>query len=414
MYIDLTSHDQTGPLPLELKVFLERNFHALPPFSPLALDFCAELSKLFADDEDPDIAALGFWLRPAHLHEIKEAFKASKGSIRVSKGLAFHITASNVDTLFAYSWIVSLLVGNGNIVRLPTKQSKAIENIVRHINNVLEQSRYAGIADTTCLLRYAHQQSITAAISSKADIRILWGSNPTVEAIRTIPLNPYAKDIAFPDRFSYSAIAALPYQALDFEEKERLAKAFFRDAYGFDQHGCSSPRLIFWIGQAEDCNTAAKAFYNLLQEEIVRRKYQLPLSQVLQKKTVLNVLCANLPVQSVIQASNELTVVDIPARTPLSRLHPGGGLFYHVAMPELEELTRFASTQDQTLTYFGFHSASLERLVRHLNGIGPKRFIPIGEALHFSPIWDGMDLLLELTNCIAVELTYSSIKESGL
>lgn len=414
MHLDLTSHDGLGPMSQELMAFLDQNFHGLPPFSPLALDFCAQLSKVFSSDEDPDIAALGFWLRPAHIHELKEAFKASSRSIRLAKGLAFHITASNVDTLFTYSWIVSLLAGNGNIVRLPTKQSRAIECILGHILKMLEQKQFAEIGDMTCLIRYAHQETITAAISAKADIRIIWGSNPTVEAIRRIPLNPYGKDIAFPDRFSYAALSSEAYNAIDINEKERLAKAFFRDAYGFDQHGCSSPRLIFWIGGEDDCRKASEAFYKLLQAEIERRDYQLPLSDVLQKKTMLNVLCASLPVQSVLESGNALTVVALPARTPLSHRHPGGGLFFHLILPGLEDIVPFASTQDQTMTYYGFDSASIETLARHLNGRGPKRFVPIGEALHFSSIWDGLDLLLELSNCIAINIPFSSTKESGL
>lgn len=414
MYLDFTHYDENVAVPPELTAFLDSNFHRLPPFDPLLLDFCQKLSQKLIASPDPDLAALGFWLRPAHIQELRQYFitQTAKPSLYVSRGLAFHITASNVDTLFAYSWILSLLVGNGNVVRLPSKQSSAIEDILSHILKLLSQEQFTLIAQSTCLLRYAHQSKITTALSAYADIRIIWGSNETVESIRAIPLNPYAKEITFPDRFSYAVISADVFHKTNDKGKSDLAQAFFRDAYGFDQHGCSSPRLIFWVGHTDSTSAASMEFYRLLQLEITRRGYLIPLSDFLKKQTALYILCANLPIHAVNPISNELTIVALTQVSSVYHRHPGAGLFYQMMISKLDNLPNFVTSQDQTLTHYGFDPQIIEKLARHLNGRGPTRFVPVGEALRFSEIWDGYNLLQELTRCINVNTSsYSSMNE---
>lgn len=404
MYFDFTSYDNLTSAPRELLEFCQRDFHRHPPFDPLLLQFCQELSSIFSKDNDPDIASLGFWLRAAHIQELKTNFIASINvhTHKTSRGLAFHITASNVDTLFVYSWMLSLLAGNGNVIRVPTKQDSAIDSILSKILNCLNQKKFAPIAQTTCLLRYAHQTAITELLSTHADIRIIWGSNDTIKNIRNIPLNPYAKELAFPDRFSYSLIASQEYLHSDDSAKKILAQAFFRDAYGYDQHGCSSPRLLFWVGAPSQSRQAAADFFKYLQSECSRRNYQLPLSDFLHKQTAIYVLCSRIPIDEAQVISNELSVLTLKELPETARQHPGAGLFYQININDITELARFVSKQDQTLTYYGFDSSMIAKIVSLLNGKGPSRFVPIGQALLFSETWDGFSLLQELTRSIEV------------
>lgn len=407
MYLDLTHHEEQAAVPEELVSFCKQDFHRLAPFDSRLLDFCESLSKALSGHPDPDIAALGFWLRPAHIDELRQQFeKNDQSALRASRGLVFHISASNVDTLFAYSWMLSLLVGNGNVVRIPTKQSSAISDILEHINQLLERDEFAKIAQSTCLLRYGHQRVINELVSAHADMRVIWGSNDTINEIRTIPLSPYAKEIAFPDRFSYAVIEASTYVKSDHISKKQLAQAFFRDAYGFDQHGCSSPRLIFWVGKKQDAQEASTSFFEYLQNEINRRGYRVPLSDVLQKQTALYVLCTSSPIANVDVVSNELSVVSFDSFSVSSRRHPGAGLFFQVTIPDLTDIKALISTQDQTLTYYGFEAEDMKKLAIFLNGKGPSRLVPIGEALQFSSTWDGFDLFSELTRSIEISLAF--------
>lgn len=404
MYLDLRHYTPDTPLPERLNSFLAEDFHAISPFCPLLFDFCQSISQKLSAFDDPDIAALGFWLRAAHIHELHQRFNASSGNgrERVPRGLVFHVTASNVDTLFAYSWALALLCGNGNYVRLPSKQNKAIENILETIQNTLEMERFHRLDALNCFVHYGHQETITGKISAQADMRVLWGSNPTIHTIRQIPLNPYATEIAFPERFSYALIDTAHYLKLPPDKKRQLAQAFFRDVYGFDQNGCSSPRLIFWVGAAGFADAAAD-FSSCLQDEIRSRGYELPLSAFLNKQTQLYVAATALPVRAIAQPSNELTSVVLDHFHTACRHHPGGGLLYHVPLNQLAELGSFTAPQDQTAVYAGFDRHQLRAVVRELNGKGPSRFVPFGEALRFSADWDGHDLLHAFSKqCVCV------------
>jgi hypothetical protein len=56
----------------------------------------------------------------------------------------------------------------------------------------------------------------------------------------------------------------------------------------------------------------------------------------------------------------------------------------------------------QTLTYVGFESSEL---VGDLNGgamLGLERVVPNGRASEFSLLWDGYDLLSQMSKCVSV------------
>lgn len=371
------------------------------PFDPTLLEFGQHFSKILSAHSDPDLSALGFWLRPAQLNVLKSRFAKlnTQTIIRSPRGLVFHITASNVDTLFAYSWMISLLTGNNNIIRLPSKHSFAIEQILNIIKDLFQNKNYVSIARTNHFIRYGHQKHITETISALADVRIIWGGNETINIIRSIDLNPYAKEIVFPNRTSYAAISSKSYGQLKNDKKTRLAQAFFRDAYGFDQHACSSPQFIFWIGDEEEIQIFSTEFYRYLNEEIQRRSYQVPLSDFLKKQTAIYTLCAQSPVTSVNIISNELSILSMH-EPPLNTVqHPGAGLFYHIELQSLQDINTYISSHDQTLTYFGFETSILDTFAKGLKGRGPTRIVPIGESLSFSFTWDGYDLMQELTRC---------------
>ena len=53
--------------------------------------------------------------------------------------IAFHVTPANVDTLFVYSWVLSLLVGNANIVRLSSRSTPVRTRILETIATVMKE-----------------------------------------------------------------------------------------------------------------------------------------------------------------------------------------------------------------------------------------------------------------------------------
>ena len=91
-----------------------RSKFAVRPFDDATMGLCAALSgRLLRLRDHPEAVALGFWMRPAALTGMRARFEASipHNQIAVPRGLAFHVTPANVDTMFVYSWVLSLLMG---------------------------------------------------------------------------------------------------------------------------------------------------------------------------------------------------------------------------------------------------------------------------------------------------------------
>ena len=113
--------------PSRFAAFLDRTLETgAEPFAESRLDTLGRLSSAFLADpvlrQDAASVAVAFWLRRAQLARLKADFeqagKANPTVVRVPVGRVFHIAPSNVDTLFVYSWALSYLCGNANVVRV--------------------------------------------------------------------------------------------------------------------------------------------------------------------------------------------------------------------------------------------------------------------------------------------------------
>jgi hypothetical protein len=389
--------------------FLKHSKCKLEPFQPVLTQFCEALSKALFNHPQikqfPDVMALAFWLRPAHLEELHSHFKTltSSDQVLVPRGLAFHIAPANVETLFAYSWVLSLLVGNANIVRVPSKQAPSLTLLFEQIEALLAQPSYLAIQETTRLVQYGHQEEITAAFSAYADVRLIWGGNETIRSIRQIPLKPMAKEIVFGDRFAYACIHAQHYQDASEKEKRRLAHEFYNDVFWYDQMACSSPRLALWVGTPEVARQASHNFYRRLQQVIEDKHFVLPLGSLLQKQTSIYDQALSQKTKEYRTYGEILTVLEIEQFDSRTYLPEGAGFLLHLVLPDLHEIARLVSAEDQTLVYAGFTRQELLQLARELNGRGLDRLVPLGRALHFDYRWDGYHLLMELTRLVQVE-----------
>ncbi|HET9727872.1 MAG TPA: acyl-CoA reductase [Acidimicrobiia bacterium] len=375
----------------------------MAPFAADVVAFAADLSRALRREprvrELPALGALAFWIRPASLERLRKEWShldSDERVVRVPRGAVFHIPPTNVDTLFVYSWLLSALVGNANIVRLSPAAAAAPSPLLGIIGDVLQQ--HPRVAATTAIVTYAHDDAITAALSG-ADVRVIWGGDDTVNAIRGVPLGPASMELAFPDRFSMAAFDAAAVNAIDDDDLAQLAGAFYNDAYWFDQMGCASPRLVVWRGS--DVDAAAKRLYDALGAEVDRRGYDTATGVLIAKLVHAADTAAAGHVGRVDWSNNALTVAHLHEVGGIVRDGPGGGLFYDARIEELDDLAPCLVRRDQTLTHFGFSLAELRAFIRMVNGRGIDRVVPVGEALTFGHHWDGYDLLHAFSRGVA-------------
>src|SRR5579863_6231386 len=231
------------------------------PFSEEMLAFTSELSGVILKDRRSrplqEVIALGYWLRPASMRALADRFSGlnSSNAVRVPVGLALHFPPANVDPIFAYSWILSLLCGNCNIVRTPSRRGAVAELLMTQIDRVLPH--HSRFASTTAFVEYGHEDSITEALSAHARMRVIWGGDETIRHIRTLPLPPRAKEVVFADRYSFSVISAPAFLALDDGAANGLMDQLYLDIFLFKQMACSSVRLLAWCGTSEETRKAA-------------------------------------------------------------------------------------------------------------------------------------------------------------
>jgi hypothetical protein len=113
---------------------------ALEPFAEEVVSFCNDFSRaLFQDAEArryPELQALAYWLRKAELVRMREEFAglATPHTLRAPRGLVFHVPPANVDTIFIYSWLVAVVTGNRNIIRLSPRASPQTDLLCRVFN----------------------------------------------------------------------------------------------------------------------------------------------------------------------------------------------------------------------------------------------------------------------------------------
>jgi hypothetical protein len=382
---------------------------AAGPFSAVRIEFSAAVSRaIFRQPRSrafPETMALAFWLRQTAVQRLAQRFAAleTAGPSRVPRGLAFHLPPSNVDTLFVYSLMASFLVGNSNLVRVSRDRlSDQVELLCDVLREVLADDRFGQLANELTVISYGHEPEPTEAVSREADVRLLWGGDDTVERVRSLSTSADTHDLMFGDRFSFAVLRPAAILGADEASRQALAERLFNDAYWFDQLGCASPRLLVWVGDRGDVASAREVLLSELGDVIRYRGYTLEPGAAMTKMTYLYGALIDRRVSRLDQVGNELAVLTLEDLDDFDRTHPGAGLFFEAQVDALDELVGFVRRKDQTVTAHGFSHDELTRFAQSLNGRGVDRIVPFGDALSFGSVWDGYDLLAELTRTITV------------
>ncbi len=382
------------------------------PASDLTLRFLQSLSQTLLNDAKckafPELIALGFWLRSSNIKQMIGSNASLQPDLRgdltqVTKalGTVLHFTPSNVDSMFVYSWVCSLLMGNNNIVRVASSDSEAKTLLLSTFNQLLELPQYRRIAERNLFVSYPRGSAVTEHLSKQANARVIWGGDESVNAIRSVPCHPRCRDISFADRYSACLING---DALRNDEQvDELATKLWRDTEAHYQQACSSPRLVFWLGSPqqqqalfERINLFAKASFNTKSQ----LNNHLVLSQLLLSsgQSYPPIVKDCILAQSINQL--EPRFLD---------WHQGAGAYLVLGLvtnesieQSVEKLATHITDKLQTLSYWQIDKGQLLKLVGNPSIQGIDRIIPVGQALDFSPNWDGYDVMSQLSRQVSV------------
>lgn len=365
------------------------------PYNDTAVEFLDCLSKsLMKYREYPDIVSFGFYIRKANILRLKESFEDKH--YRIGRGLIFHIAPSNVPINFAYSFLFGLLSGNTNIVKISSKEYEQVNIVCSEIEQLFQEEKFKQIKDTNAFIRYSNIDEITAYISSVSDGRVIWGGDKSITHIRKFPIKIRGVEIVFADRYSICILNSDAVLDLNDSELQKLSDKFYNDTYLFDQNACSSPQIIFWYGK--NIEKAKNIFWNSIKHSA--EKYDLAPIKVVDKYTdmLTNIIQDN--VKKVEMYGNEVYCLE--TEKIQDNLNGRFGLFYEYSIEELSEIADTIRDKCQTITYFGIDKNKIISSLINKNISGVDRIVPVGMALDMNVIWDGYDIVKELSRVIDI------------
>ncbi len=87
----------------------------------------------------------------------------------------------------------------------------------------------------------------------------------------------------------------------------------------------------------------------------------------------------------------------------LSGYKYNSGFFYETEVRSLDEITPLCGEELQTFTYLGFEQNEIVQWLNKTVPIGIDRVVPVGNSMDFSLIWDGFDLISEMSRIKTVQ-----------
>ena len=368
----------------------------LRPFDDDVLAFLNDLSGLLRTCRTfPDVATFGFWCRKAAL--LQEKAKYDDVNERFGKGIVFHSTPSNVPVNFAFSFATGLLAGNANIVRLPGKPFEQVNIICNAVNELLND-KHKNMAPYVVFVKFPPVKEITDAFSSLCNVRVIWGGDMTVAELRQSKIPARTTEITFADRHSIAVINADEY--LKAENKDVIIQNFYNDTYYTDQNACTSPRIIFWMGDSKE--EAKEDFWGRVHS-LVKEKYSLAAVQSVGKLNAMYSVAAKKEVE--LQSSGDMLVTRLKVDkldNDLMRYKYNSGFYFEKDIKDLSEIKEVCDVRCQTLTYYGVKEEIFRRFLEESRPVGIDRIVPMGKSMDFTLVWDGYDLIRQMSKRINI------------
>lgn len=378
------------------------------PFDEQICDFLDAFSREILKDAAlkyyTDVVSFAFWIRKANIQKQKEEHASSYP--RLGRGLAFHIAPSNVPINAMFTFVFGLLSGNCNIVRISSKDFPQVRLLCDKLNALLAKEEYSQIKEENAMIQYDRDQEITDYYSAMADVRVIWGGDSTIAEIRKSPLKPRGKELVFADRYSFGILTPEYVLGLSEEEIKNLARSFYNDTYLMDQNACSTPHMLFWLSNDKDTTKEAQErFWKQVCEEA--KRYSLEDIKVSEKYTNLclyaveNGKVIEKEGTSVTRYDNLLYVID-EEEVPEDLCGKRGkfGMFYQCSISDLNEIKFTVNQKVQTVVVAGIETEFVQNWIVENRLLGIDRVVPFGKTLDIGLVWDGYDLISEMSRMI--------------
>ncbi|WP_155661514.1 acyl-CoA reductase [Alteromonas macleodii] len=369
---------------IEAESLKQKKLLSLAEIRASVAGFAAFLLKQNTARKHPEIVALAFWFRQAHLAQITESMPTELTNKKVHR--VFHIAPANVDTVFMYSVLLSVLCANQNIVRVSQRSGEVTWLLISLLKEYLKLPEGQVMANQVAVVDYeARQEQATEQLSNWCDLRVIWGGDQAIKAVTAIA--PQTAQVCFPDRYSVALI-----QLDENSDINALASQFLTDLLPFTQQACSSPKAIYWLNTSQDIQ---QSFWDEVEKQLNATEHQFDISNKVEQQINFQYLAAafGLTIENDDEQGTmsfaRVQRVDVLGRCKVRYLtaemlaaHTGNGLMLE---------------QDVTSPDAIAFSAKLQTIACAPASLGIqgeyKRTTRLGASLEFDTVWDGIDLL---------------------
>ena len=229
-----------------------------------------------------------------------------------------------------------------------------------------------------------------------SDIRIIWGGDYTVEEIRKSRIQPRCVEVVFADRESACVIYA--EKVLEIEDWNEVAQKFYNDTYLYDQNACSSPHLIYWIGKEEAVIQAKLLFWDMMHKQILQKYKIEPIIAIDKLTMACKAAIEKENIKIIFDKDNLICRMEL-ATLDADSLHYScpGGSYLEYQSEKIQDLEVVITKKFQTLSYLGGNGKELADWVIERGLEGVDRIVPMGKTADFTLIWDGYNLVEEMS-----------------
>jgi hypothetical protein len=351
-------------------------------FDDAVIGVCSKIANELLKSTVPELVALGYFFRYRRIEQFKKQYSCQSNLRRFPVGTVLHYAPSNVGTMFAYSWMLSFLCGNANIVRLSKnaddKQRLTLDIIKKHLGE---------FGSNNVFVYATHDDN--DALAKSADLRVLWGSDESITNIRKSCLRPSARDLVFSHRYS---VAVAHSTCID----EKSCHKLVSDIIAFDQNACTCPRAVILFDSSLDdrLKSCELAKGELLQDSSHLRLRWIQCAQAkFDVSVTMNDLCSRVFVVTLNDDCEESRKMF----KYLMDTHPThNSVIKFISDNDHASVSNVLDRHLQTIVDCDIVSSSATReFATHCN---PFRIVRPGDSMKFDIIWDGKDLIEEFTN----------------
>lgn len=379
------------------------------PFAEPVLVFLEQLSGAIRRKQCryEEMAAFGFWCRRSHLEEFRRRYE--DGCLRIGRGVIFHIPASNVPVLFAYSLVMGLLAGNSCSVRISSRYREQDRELCRIMDELLRRPEHVDMRKRISVFSCERDAPAIIRETGRCAGCVVWGGDQAIKDIRTLPMRADAVQMVFPDRYSVCILDAGRIGDMERHELEALAHRFYNDTYAMDQNACSSPGFILWNQDGADRDSIRKRWWDAVAAQAAG--YRMTAHKATVKYEALCRYAMSLDeVQTVERRSNLLytvTLSGIPDNP--EEIRGICRLFFEYCGDWREALSCLAGSRLQTVTCFGVEEREIAEYAVRNHFPGVHRVVPVGRAMEMELVWDGQDFISILSRQIGLEVQNASV-----